>query len=155
MNLTSHSGQESYWSSNSVPHLRQRKFWSLSASSNPLPDSNLQKYLTIRISSDPERSKLNLPTVRSRIESDSQFNNPPVSQSPGRVANPFRVCLWCSQLRGHSSPFSWSVAGAGPRGTIHSALGRHTSPAEVGVSSLIFVAQSNPLALTSLADFAR
>jgi len=55
----------------------------------------------------------------------------------GRVAKRSRVCLWCSQLRGHSSLLFWSIAGAVRRGTIGSALDQRTSPAEAGVSPLI------------------
>ncbi|CAM3023148.1 hypothetical protein HASA104033_12115 [Halobacterium salinarum] len=58
-------------------------------------------------------------------------------QEFGRVAKRSRVCLWCSQLRGHSSLLFWSIAGAIRRGTTGSTLGRRTSPAEAGVSPLI------------------
>ncbi len=55
----------------------------------------------------------------------------------GRVAKRSRVCLWCSQLRGHSSLLFWSIAGAVRQGTTGSTLDRRTSPAEAGVSPLI------------------
>src|SRR6056297_2637483 len=50
----------------------------------------------------------------------------------GRVAKRSRVCLWCSQLRAHSSLLFWWIGGAVRRGTTGSTLDRRTSPAEVG-----------------------
>jgi len=55
----------------------------------------------------------------------------------GRVAKRSRVCLWCSQLRGHNSFLFWWIAGAVRQGTIGSTLDQRTSPTEAGVSPLI------------------
>ncbi len=59
------------------------------------------------------------------------------SEQIGRVAKPSRVCLWCPQLRVHSSLLFWSIAGEVRRGTTGSTLDQRTSPAEAGVSPLI------------------
>jgi len=93
---------------------------------------------------------------RSTFETDTDICPNCQPESIGRVAKSSRVCLWYSQLRGHSSLLFWLIAGPIRRGIAGSEMDQRISRAEAGATPLVrkfidksLVASQSPLEFAS------